>query len=97
MEFGFDPAKSERNRREWGLGYGFAARIFLGRVSVAFARAEQGDIRMKAVGRIEDVCYAVIFTDAATSGGSSRPAAPTERKHSNGSRQNDIRPGRRLG
>jgi uncharacterized DUF497 family protein len=63
MEIDFDPAKSERNRTERGFGFGFAARIFLGRISVSFARAQQGEVRMKAVGRIEDYCYAVIFFD----------------------------------
>lgn len=63
MEFEFDAGKSERNRHDCGFGFGFAARIFLAQVSVSFARAEAGEIRMKAVGRIDDICYVVIFVD----------------------------------
>jgi uncharacterized protein len=63
MEIDFDSRKSEQNRRERGFGFGFAARIFLGRVSISFARTEAGEPRMKAVGRIEAVCYAAIFVD----------------------------------
>ena len=63
MEFEFDAGKSERNRSERGFGFGFAARIFLSRTLVSFARAESGEIRIKAVGRIDDTCYVVIFAD----------------------------------
>lgn len=63
MDIEFDPRKSELNRRERGFGFGFAARVFLGRISVSFARVESGEKRMKAVGRIEGFCYAVIFLD----------------------------------
>ncbi len=63
MEIDFDATKSEQNRRERGFGFGFAARIFLGRTLVSFVRIEAGEARMKAVGRVEDVCYTLIFVD----------------------------------
>lgn len=63
MEIEFDAVKSELNRRDRGFGFGFAARVFLGRVSVSFARFESREQRMKAVGRIESFCYAVVFLD----------------------------------
>ena len=63
MDFAFDVGKSGRNRHERGFGFGFAARIFFGRVAVTFARVEAGEICMKAVGQVEDICYAVIFVD----------------------------------
>ena len=54
MEIEFDPGKSEANHRERGFGFGFAARIFLGRILVCFARHEPGELRMKAIRRIEN-------------------------------------------
>ena len=82
MKFEFDLRKSETNRQERGFGFGFAARIFLGRTSVSFARVERGEIRMKAVGEIEDACYVVIFVDDGDVRRiiSARPANRKERK-----------------
>ena len=63
MEIEFDGGKSERNRRERGFGFGYAARIFLDRILLSLARAENGEIRMKAIGRVDDLCFVVIFFD----------------------------------
>ena len=57
------PKKVNGTAMKGGFGFGFAARIFLARVSVSFARTESGEIRMKAVGWIDDIFYAVIFAD----------------------------------
>lgn len=64
MEFDWDPAKSERNLRERGFGFDYAARIFAGRILLQLdARKDYGEERVKAVGAIDGTVFAVIFTD----------------------------------
>lgn len=63
MEFTFDPFKSERNRQERGFGFAYAAQIFLGRTLEFDARDAEGEVRIKAIGRIDAFCYVVIYTD----------------------------------
>ena len=66
MEFEFDPAKSELNRRERGFGFAFAAKVFFGRTLETSARDVGSESRVKAVGRIDGLCYVVIYTDRGT-------------------------------
>jgi len=64
MEFDWDPAKSERNFRERGFGFDYAARIFAGRILLQEdARKDYGEARIKAIGACDGVVFAVIFTD----------------------------------
>jgi uncharacterized DUF497 family protein len=63
VEFEFDPAKSEVNRKTRGFGFAFAAEVFVGRTVESPARSLAGEHRTKAIGRIGDLCYAVIYTD----------------------------------
>lgn len=80
MNLEFDPNKSERNRRERGFGFGYAARIFLGRTLVSFARVEAGEVRMKAIGDVDGVIYTLSFVDRGDVRGivSARPASRKE-------------------
>lgn len=64
MELDWDPAKSERNLRERGFGFDYAARIFAGRILLQLdARKDYGEERVKAAGAIDGTVFAVIFTD----------------------------------
>ena len=47
MKIEFDPIKSARNEAERGFGFGFAARVFLGRtVEVVDDRHDYGEVRV---------------------------------------------------
>jgi uncharacterized DUF497 family protein len=64
MEFDWNDAKHERNIRERGLGFDFAALIFMGRVlSQVDDRADYGETRIKAIGEVDGIVLAVIYTD----------------------------------
>ncbi len=64
MEFDWDPAKHERNQRERGFGFDYAARIFLGpTVELIDYRSEYGEQRVRAIGEIDGRAFVVIFTD----------------------------------
>lgn len=63
MEFAFDPVKSETNRQQRGFGFAYAAQVFLGRTLEFPARDTDGERRTKAIGRIDALCYVVIYTD----------------------------------
>jgi len=64
MEFGWHDAKSDRNLQERGFGFDFAAQIFFGRVLTSIdGRAEYGEVRVKAIGEVDGVVLAVIYTD----------------------------------
>ena len=64
MEFDWHNAKQERNIRERGFGFDFAALIFLGRVLTQVDdRADYGETRIKAIGEAEGIVLAVIYTD----------------------------------
>ncbi len=66
MDFDFDPAKSERNFRERGFDFVYAAQVFLGRVvSFADERRDYGEVRMIAIGEIDGRIFTVIYTDRA--------------------------------
>ena len=67
MRFTWDVAKNERNIRERGLDFGYAARVFERKVlEWADARREYGESRMIAIGVIEDRTYVVVYTDRST-------------------------------
>lgn len=59
----YDPNKSERNRQERGFSFGYASRVFDRAVEITFARVEDGEVRLKAVGEIDGTLFTVIFTD----------------------------------
>lgn len=82
MEIAFDPSKSEKNRRERGFGFAYAARVFAGHPLVTPAKVVDGEARMKAVGEIEGELFAVIFVDRGDVRRiiSARPAGRKERK-----------------
>ncbi len=64
MEFGWDPAKSEKTRWERGFGFDYAARIFAGRTVEAIdRRRDYGEERIRAIGEISRQVYVVIYTD----------------------------------
>lgn len=66
MEFGWDPAKHERTRRERGFGFDYAVRIFLGpTVEAVDRRRDFGEQRIRAIGQIDGRIYVVIYTERA--------------------------------
>jgi hypothetical protein len=57
-------AKSQRNLRERGFGFDFAALIFEGRVLTQIDdRQDYGEVRVKAIGEVEGIVLVVIYTD----------------------------------
>ena len=64
MDIEFDPLKSARNEVKRGFGFGFAARIFLGRtVEVVDDRHDYGEVRVRAIGEVEGDVLVVAYTD----------------------------------
>lgn len=64
MEFEWDDAKSDRNRQERGFGYDVAALIFDGPViEWCDVREAWGEARVVAVGSVDGVILAVVYTD----------------------------------
>jgi uncharacterized DUF497 family protein len=64
MEFDWHNAKHERNIRERGFGFDFAALIFMGRVlSQVDDRADYGETRIKAIGEVDGIVLTVIYSD----------------------------------
>ncbi len=64
MQFDWDLAKHERNIRERGYGFDYAALIFDGRtVEWEDTRFDYGETRIVAVGEIEGRCLTVVYTD----------------------------------
>ena len=64
MDFAWDPAKSERNRRERGFGFDYAARIFAGpTIDVVDRRRDYGEERIRAIGEIDGRTFVVVYTD----------------------------------
>ena len=60
--FEFDPAKSDKNLRERGFDFAYAARVFEGRVATfRDARFEYGEVRMVAIGEIEGRMFTVVY------------------------------------
>ena len=64
MEIEFDPNKSDKNERERGFDFAFAAQVFEGRtVEFTDDRADYGEVRMIAIGEIEGKLFKVVYTD----------------------------------
>ncbi|MGA2794801.1 MAG: BrnT family toxin [Roseiarcus sp.] len=64
MEFAWDEDKHHRNLRERGFGFDFAALIFAGPViEKRDHRKEYGELRILALGEVEGIVLAVIYTD----------------------------------
>ena len=64
MEFEWDDAKSERNRRERGFDFATAALIFDGPVQTTFDdRRDYSEERVIAIGEINGEVVVVVYTD----------------------------------
>ena len=64
MIFDWHDAKSERNLRERGFEFDFAALIFAGRVLTQIDnRQDYGEVRVKAIGEVDGITLVVVFTD----------------------------------
>lgn len=64
MEFGWDDAKHERNLRERGFGFDFAALIFEGRtLERVDARRLYDETRVQAIGAVDGRVLFVVYTD----------------------------------
>ena len=64
MEFGWDPAKSEKTRQERGFGFDYAARIFAGpTVEAIDRRRDYGEERIRAIGEIDGRIHVIVYTD----------------------------------
>ena len=64
MELGWHDATSDRHLQERGFGFDFAAQIFFGRVLTSIDdRADSGEVRVKAIGEVDGIVLAVIYTD----------------------------------
>ena len=61
--FDWDPPKSDKNLRERGFGFDYAARVFAGRVVlVADKRRDYGEERIRAIGAIDGRAFVGVFT-----------------------------------
>jgi uncharacterized protein len=64
MEFEWDDAKSERNRRERGFDFATAALIFAGPVqTIVDERRDYGEERIIAIGEIDGEVLVLVYTD----------------------------------
>ena len=64
MRFDWDCAKGERNRRERGFGFDFAALIFEGEtLEWLDDRTDYGEARLRAIGKVDGLVVHVVFTD----------------------------------
>jgi uncharacterized protein len=64
MEFEWDEDKHQRNCRERGFGFDFAALIFDGPViEKSDERKDYGELRILALGEAEGIVLAVTYTD----------------------------------
>jgi len=63
--FSWDDAKAQSNLAKHGVEFAYATRVFLdpNRVEFDASREGEGEIRRKAVGRIEGKLYVVVHTD----------------------------------
>ena len=67
---GFDPPKSEKNERGRGFGFLYAARVFLGpTIEREDARRDYGEERIIALGQVEGLVFAVVYTWRTTDDG----------------------------
>jgi uncharacterized DUF497 family protein len=82
MQFEWDEAKSDRNLRERGFSFAFAARIFKGPVIERMdTRKDYGEARTKAIGAVGENVLLLVYTDrgAVRRIISARPANQKER------------------
>jgi uncharacterized DUF497 family protein len=64
MEFEWDDAKSDQNLRQRGFGFDYAACVFDGpSIETVDERRAYGEIRIRAIGRVDENVLVVIFTD----------------------------------
>ncbi len=65
MEFGWDDPKHQKNIRERGFGFDYAARIFASgdRIERVDDRREYGEVRMRALGLVGPDLLHVVYTD----------------------------------
>lgn len=64
MRFEWDPNKSERNQRERGFGFDFAALIFeAGTIEWPDDRQDCGEARVRAIGEADGLVLYIVFTD----------------------------------
>jgi hypothetical protein len=64
VEFDWDPAKSERTRREQGFGFDYAVRMFAGPIAEAVdRRRDYGEERIRPIGEVDGRAYVLIYTD----------------------------------
>lgn len=64
MEFEWDEAKSEQVRKLRGFGFAEASRIFEGfTLEWSDVREEWGEARVVAIGEVEGLVLAVVYTD----------------------------------
>ncbi|WP_417476742.1 BrnT family toxin [Maricaulis sp.] len=83
MEFDWDPAKDDANRRKHGFGFELAVRVFKGRCITLPGRSVGGEVRSLTIGQIEELLViAVVHTDrqGRTRLISARPASRRERE-----------------
>lgn len=64
-EFEWDDAKAASNLAKHGVPFAYVARVFLdpALVDLDASRAGDGEMRRKAVGMIEDVLFALVYTE----------------------------------
>jgi uncharacterized DUF497 family protein len=63
VEFDWDPAKSEATYRNRGFDFAYASRIFFGhRLETIDARADDGEVRISAIGQVGPDILTVIYT-----------------------------------
>lgn len=64
MRFDWNPVKDERNQRERGFGFDFAALIFEGEtIEWPDDRRDYGEARVRAIGEVDGLVLHVVFTD----------------------------------
>jgi uncharacterized protein len=81
MEFEWDEAKNEENRRKHGFDFAYAIRIFDGPVRRLASRRRHEERRMIATGQVEGRFISVVYTrrDGRYRIISARPARRNER------------------
>jgi uncharacterized DUF497 family protein len=64
-DFTWDDVKAQSNLAKHGVPFPYAARVFLDPQRVEFDASREGDgeVRRKAVGRIEGKLYVLVYTD----------------------------------
>ncbi len=92
LDFEWDDAKCRLNQRKHGLGFEFALSVFRDsdRYEYNVSRSEDGETRLKVLGRVSDRLFSVVFTirDGSCRVISLRPANPKEERiHANRSHE----------